>query len=174
MEEEQYIEFITNTLSQYKKYSDRLTSDTTEVHPQDVQYLLANYQSTKFGLLAETQKRLQYFRQLERQYNRWWNDKVSIARKELLSKMPAGKFPALKEYSIKAQEDAGEEYNEWQEKLGEAQDKYEFLKGLKSDWDSFQWIISMLNDNMKSELKSLLLDRDYKPTVPKVRLKKDN
>ncbi len=163
--EDSYIKYVIDTINQYKKYSDKLTRDEFEVFPEDVQNILANYQSVKFGILAELNRRMRVIRTLKRKYNDWWNDKVSIARRELLSTMPSGKFPALKEYSIKAQEDNSKEYNKWQEDLQEAEDKYDFMKMVKADWDSFQWTISALNDNMKSELKSLCVDRDYKPKV---------
>lgn len=163
--EDAYIKYVLETIEKYKKYSDRLTRDESEVFPEDVQNILANYQSVKFGILAELNRRMRAIRTLKRKYNDWWNDKVSIARRELLSTMPSGKFPALKEYSIKAQEDNSLEYNKWQEDLQEAEDKYDFMKMVKADWDSFQWTISALNDNMKSELKSLCVDRDYKPKV---------
>jgi len=163
--EDSYIKYVIDTINQYKKYSDKLTRDEFEVFPEDVQNILANYQSVKFGILAELNRRMRVIRTLKRKYNDWWNDKVSIARRELLSTMPSGKFPALKEYSIKAQEDNSKEYNKWQEDLQEAEDKYDFMKMVKADWDSFQWTIGALNDNMKSELKSLCVDRDYKPKV---------
>jgi len=163
--EDEYIKYVLETIEKYKKYSDKLTRDEFEVFPEDVQNILANYQSVKFGILAELNRRMRVIRTLKRKYNDWWNDKVSIARRELLSTMPSGKFPALKEYSIKAQEDNSKEYNKWQEDLQEAEDKYDFMKMVKADWDSFQWTIGALNDNMKSELKSLCVDRDYKPKV---------
>lgn len=170
--DDEYLEFIMSTLSIYKKYSDRLLTDTQEVFPQDVQYLLANYQSAKLGLLAETQRRLRFFRKLKIQYNQWWNTKVSDARRELIANQKSGsKFPALKEYSIKAQEDAGAEYDEWQSALGDAEDKYDFMKSLKGDWDSFQFILQILNSNMTSELRSLSIDR---MSAPKVRQKRED
>ena len=43
--------------------------------------------------------------------------------------------------------------------------KYDFLKMLKTDWDGLQWILQILNSNMTSELRSLCVDRDYKPKV---------
>lgn len=163
--EDSYIKYVIDTINQYKKYSDKLTRDEHEVFPEDVQNVLANYQSVKFGLLLELNRRMRVLRTLKRNYNNWWNDKVSKARSELLSTMPAGKFPALKEYSIKAQEDNSVEYNKWQEDLQEAEDKYDFLKMLKTDWDGLQWILQILNSNMTSELRSLCVDRDYRPKV---------
>ena len=168
--QDEYVVFIMEKLNEYKKFSDKLLGDTYEVHPQDLQYVLANYQSVKFGCLAELQRRMRNFKTAKRQYAQWWNAKVAIARNELLSTMPSGKFPALKEYSIKAQEDNFKEYDEWQERIQDAEDKYEFLKMLKTDWDSFQWILSTLNSNMTSELRSLSVDRDYQ-SKPKVRRK---
>jgi hypothetical protein len=161
--EDSYIEFVVSTLNKYKVFSDRLINSDVEVLPQDVQYVLAHYQSTKFGILLEVQRKMRLIRTIKRQYDKWWNEKVSKARAELLSKMPAGKFPALKEYSIKAQEDNVQEYDDWQEKIQQAEDEYDFVKMLKSDWDSFQFVIQILNSNMTSELKSLCMDRDYKP-----------
>ena len=172
--EDEYIKYVLETIEKYKKYSDRLTRDEFEVFPEDVQNILANYQSVKFGILAELNRRMRVIRTLKRKYNDWWNDKVSIARRELLSTMPSGKFPALKEYSIKAQEDNSKEYNKWQEDLQEAEDKYDFMKMVKADWDSFQWTIGALNDNMKSELKSLCIDRDYNLNSKRIRVKKES
>jgi hypothetical protein len=164
-----YVKYVVETINTYKKYSDALRSDEYEIFPQDVQYAMANYQSVKFGLLLEYQRNFRYLKTLKRKYEAWWNSKVSDSRKILLSSMPAGKFPALKEYSIKAQEDNAQEYNEWQERIQDVEDKCDFLKMLKTDWDGFQFVLQMLNGNMQSELKSLHIDRDYQP---KVRIKR--
>ena len=170
--EDEYIKYVIDTINNYKKYSDKLARDEHEVFPEDVQNALANYQSVKFGILLELNRRMRVLRTCKRNYNNWWNDKISKARSELLSTMPAGKFPALKEYSIKAQEDNSVEYNKWQEDLQEAEDKYDFIKMLKSDWDSFQFVLQILNSNMVSELRSLCVDRDYS-IKPKTRTRKE-
>ncbi len=169
--QDNYVQYVIDTVNRYKKYSDRLLYDDAEVFPQDVQYILANYQSVKFGLLTEYQRNLRHLKTLKRKYESWWNSKVSDARKVLLANMPAGKFPALKEYSIKAQEDNVDEYNDWQFQMQESEDKVDFLKMLKADWDGFQFIIQILNGNMQSELKSLCIDRDY-TSRPKERVRK--
>lgn len=171
--QDEYVEFVLKSINDYKKFSDKLLGDTYEVHPQDLQYILANYQSVKFGCLAELQRRMRNNKTIKRKYAQWWNEKVSSARGELLSTMPSGKFPALKEYSIKAQEDNAKEYDDWQEKIQDAEDKYDFLKMLKTDWDSFQFILSTLNSNMTSELRSLSVDRDYQ-SKPKTRTKRED
>ena len=105
-------------------------------------------------------------------YNDWWNDKVS--KQEGNYYLTIVLVNPSKEYSTKAQEENSIEYNKWQEDLQEAEDKYDFMKMVKSDWDSFQFVISSLNDNMKSELKSLCIDRDYNPNQTRVRVKKES
>jgi len=153
------------SINEYKKYSDELNSNIREVSPQTVQYLLSNYQSTKFGLLAETMRRKSNFRQLNRQFKSWWNTKLSDAKKVLT--VDGKKFPAVKDYTVKATEDSKTEYDDWQDKLQESEDKYEFIKLLRDDWNSFQFVLGMLNDNMKSELRSLNVDRLEKPVRQK-------
>lgn len=171
----EYVDFVLKSIETYRNYSDKLTSDDFQVYPQDVQYLLASYQSAKFGLLAEKHRRLQHWRLLSRQFKRWWNTKVDEARTELTANIKAGgKFPALKEYSIKAEEAHKQEYSDWQDRVEDAEDKYKFMEDLKKDWDEFQTILSSLNSNMKSELKSLSIDRyETKPVTLRTRIKKD-
>ena len=72
--QDEYVEFIMEKLNEYKKFSDKLLGDTYEVHPQDLQYVLANYQSVKFGCLAELQRRMRNFKTAKRQYAQWWNE----------------------------------------------------------------------------------------------------
>ena len=83
--EDEYIKYVLETIEKYKKYSDRLTRDEFEVFPEDVQNILANYQSVKFGILAELNRRMRVIRTLKRKYNDWWNDKVSIARRTIIN-----------------------------------------------------------------------------------------
>lgn len=155
--EESFIDFVLKSIDDYKKYSDELNSNIREVSPQTVQYLLSIYQSTKFGLLAETQRRKSNYRQLNRQFKSWWNTKLSDSKKLLT--VDGKKFPAVKDYTVKAEEDNKIDYTEWQDKLQDAEDKYEFIKLLRDDWNSFQFILQILNSNMCSELRSLNIDR---------------
>ena len=157
----EYIEFVMTTIANYRKYSDRLTSDLSEVHPQDVQYILANYQSVKLGLLSEVGRRQSAYRQMKRQFNLWWNTCTSVARTELIANITkGGKYPAVKDYTLQAEENNKEEYARRQEELQNAEDKLEFMKSLRDDWGSFQYILQVLNSNMTSELRSLSVDRD--------------
>lgn len=159
---DEYVEFVLTSISNYKKYSNELESDPREIHPQDVQHLLAVYQSAKLGLLADLQRRKSNFRQLNRQFKAWWSSKLLEAKDKLT--LPGKKYPAVKDYTVQAECDHAVEYEEWQTKLQDAEDKYEFMKLLKDDWDSFQKTLCTINDNMKSELRSLSVDRyDTKP-----------
>jgi len=174
-ENSEYVEFVLKSIETYKKYSDKLTSDEFQVFPQDVQFILASYQSAKFGLLAEKHRRLQYFRQLTRQFKNWWNTQVADARRELIANQTKGaKYPAVKDYTLQAEENNKDAYSAWQDKLQDAEDKYKFMEDLKEDWDSFQKILYSLNDNMKSELRSLSIDRyETKPVTLRTRIKKE-
>lgn len=156
----EYVEFVLATVENYKKYSDRLTSDLSEVHPQDVQYILANYQSVKLGLLSEVGRRQSAYRQMKRQFNSWWNTCISTARTELIANIvKGGKYPAVKDYTLQAEENNKLEYAQKQESLQNAEDKLEFMKSLRDDWDSFLKLLLALNSNMCSELRSLSVDR---------------
>lgn len=155
--QDEYISWVLSTIDKYKKDVDIIHNG--EVPPWEIQKLLATYYTTQLGLIAEYQRNKRSISTIKRQYNAWWNSKVSEARKTLLSTMPTGKFPALKEYSIKAQEDNEEEYNNWQEKIQQAEDKTDFMKQLLDSWSSFLNVIINLNKNMVSELRSLTVDR---------------
>lgn len=154
---DEFISFVTESISTYRKYTDELNSNIREVNPVTVQYLLANYQSTKFGLLLEVQCRKNDFRKLNRQFKSWWTTKLLEAKRKLT--IDGKKFPAVKDYTVQAEEDNKVEYTDWQDRLQESEDKYEFMKLLRDDWNGFQFILQILNDNMKSELRSLNVDR---------------
>lgn len=163
-----FLQWVKSTIDQYKDKTKMVQNG--EVPPWEIQRLLSDYQQTFYGLLFIYQKEKRSISTLDRQFKAWWNSKISDARKELLSKMPAGKYPALKEYSIKAQEDNETEYNEWQEKIQEAQDRTDFLKMLLDNWNTFQNILINLNKNMCAELSSLSVeDREQR----RVRQKKE-
>lgn len=157
----EYIEFVLSSINNYKKYTDELNSDIREIHPEDVQHLLAIYQSTKLGILSDLQRRKSNFRKLNRQFKAWWSSKLLEAKDKLT--IPGKKYPAVKDYTVQSECDNAVEYEDWQNKLQDAEDKYEFMKLLKEDWDSFQKTLCTINDNMKSELRSLSMDRYEKP-----------
>ena len=156
MEQDSYIEWVMSVIEKYKK--DVSIIHNGEVPPYEIQRLLADYYRNHLALIAEYQRNKRSISTIKRQYNAWWNSKVSSARQELLSKMPAGKFPALKEYSIKAQQDNEEDYNDWQEKIQQAEDKTDFMKTLLDSWSSFLNVLINLNKNMTAELRSLTVD----------------
>lgn len=161
---DEYIEFVLQSIANYKKYTDELNSDIREIHPEDVQHLLAIYQSTKLGILSDWQRRKSNYRQLNRQFKKWWSSKLLESKDKLT--IPGKKYPAVKDYTIQAECDNAQEYEDWQNKLQDAEDKTEFMKLLKEDWDSFQKTLVTINDNMKSELRSLCMDRFERQDKP--------
>jgi hypothetical protein len=168
MTEDKYIEFVMKTIENYKKYSDRLISDENEIFPQDLQFVLANYQSVKFGLLLELSRRNREFNLAKRSFDSWWNSKLLEAKQKLTG--DSKKFAAVKDYTIQAAEDSKEEYDQKKNELQDLEEKYEFLKLLRSDWDSFMFVLQMLNKNMTSELQSLRTDRDFSQDIRPIRM----
>lgn len=167
---DEYVEFVTTSINNYKKYSDELNSNISEINPQTIQYLLASFQSTRLGLLLDVQRRKNDYRKLNRQFKSWWSTKLLEAKRKLT--VDGKKFPAVKDYTVQATEDYKTEYDDWQDKLQEAEDKYEFMKTLRDDWNSFQFILQILNSNMVSELRSLNIDRIQTLEIPRAREKK--
>jgi len=163
-ESDYYIKFVSDTLKQYRTYADRLTSDEHEIFPQDIQYLMAIYQSAKLGLLSLSHMKFRTFRLLKRKFTSWWNTKVSESRAELIANIPkGGKYPAVKDYTLQAEERYKDEFNAWQDQLQDAEDEYNFVEELRKDWSGFDKILTNLNYNMCSELRSLSMDREIKP-----------
>jgi len=164
-----YIKFVMESIAQYKKYSDRLTRSDKELDPCDMQFILTRYHSAKLGLLAEMSRKRRIFKLLDRSFKLWWNSCL-LASKEKLT-IPGKKYPAVKDYTVQAEEDNKDVYSQKQEELQEAEEEYEFLKLLKEDWNSFQFTLQTLNDNMKSEMRSLSLDNSemFTEEKPKTR-----
>jgi hypothetical protein len=162
-----YIKWIMDTIAHYKKYADILTRSEVELDPPTIQKLLAQHQKIRFSLLAEKHRRLRLWTVAKRNFNSWWNSCLFEAKKSLTT--PTGKFPAVKDYTVKGQEDNKEEYNKRLEELEDFESKYNFLEELKKDWEAFHFNLNALNDNMKSELKSLCFDNYKYDDAPKTR-----
>jgi hypothetical protein len=160
---DKYIKFVTESINTYKQYTDRLIKSESILQPYDVQYILAHYQTVKSGLLSEMCRRKRLYKIADRNFKLWWNSCLLAAKNSLTG--DGKKYVAVKDYTIQAEENNKEEYIKRQEEVQDAEEMYEFIKSLKSDWDSFQFILQMLNDNMKSELRSLTLDgrETYEP-----------
>lgn len=170
-ETDKYIEYVQTTMDQYKKFADELTKDEFQVTPQSLQYVLANFETVRLGILMEVQRRNREFRVAKRQFNSWWNSKLLEAKRKLT--IDGKKYPAVKDYTVQATEDSKEEYDQKQDELQDLEDKFEFVKQLREDWNSWQYILTVLNDNMKSELRSLCIDRFDSPAKP-TRVPKNN
>jgi len=157
LNKDNYVKFVMDSISTYKAYTDRLTKSDVELQPYEVQYILAHYQSAKMGLLSEVFRQRRVYKMLERNFKSWWNSCLLNAKKSLTGE--GKKYVAVKDYTVQAEENNKEAYQQKQDELADAEERYEFLKALKVDWDSFQFTLQTLNDNMKSELRSLTLDR---------------
>lgn len=153
---DEYIVWVMTILDQYK--TDVNMIHDKEIPPWEIQRLLGTFQTTLYGLIAEYQRNKRSIATYNRKFKTWWNTKVSDARRELLATLPAGKFPAQKEYAIIAEETNKIEYDEWQEKIQDAQDKTDFMKSMVESWNSFLNVVINLNKNMTAELRSLGVD----------------
>lgn len=162
-----YIEWILTTIENYKKYSDILTRSDVQLDPPTIQHLLAQHQSVRFGLLAEKHRRLRLWTLAKRNFNSWWNSCLYAAKASLTG--DGKKYVAVKDYKVQAEETNKEEYNKRLEEVEDAESRYNYISEIKKDWDAFHFNLAEMNDNMKSELKSLCFNNFKYNEEPKVR-----
>lgn len=161
-----YIQFVEEQIDRFQKNTALVSKD--QIFPETLNRALAEYGVTSAALISEYQRAKLDHYQIESEFQDWWDDKVSRAKAEILEDITGKKYPAFKEYELKAKQDNLTAYRDYQDRLVTAERKVSFLQRLLETFKKQDQILVNLSLNMRSELKALSLE-DRMNSNPKKR-----
>jgi hypothetical protein len=154
-----YINFVNEQVEKYKKNLKLIDENVNEVTPHMINTALSSYGTINLMLIAEYNRKKTEFRQVEMDYEEWWDEKFSTMRKEMQEGIESKSVKiGMKEVEIEVRVKYKEEYKEWQSKLFKAEQQISFFQRLLDLWKRMDNTLTQISFNMRSELKSLSLD----------------
>lgn len=123
---------------------------------------LSMYYDVGLTLTAEYQREKINHLQTQRDFERWWDEKFELCRKEILEEYADSKSikPAVKEFETRVRTKFAEEYNDWQDKIAESEAKERFVLRLIGNLERYDKILVTIANNMRTEMRSLsVIDR---------------
>jgi hypothetical protein len=158
-EEHSFINYVQQTIKDLEDKMITVRGDI--VYPVEVDRVMATYTRTGLGLLSIQAKYIELYDKVAKDYDLWYSEKFVICRDKLAGDgRSKTKFPSQKEIECQIKHDYKEEYNRMYTNLLNIQHKKDFLKRLIAQWDKEQWMVSGVNDNLKSERKQIKLGQE--------------
>jgi hypothetical protein len=169
---ENYIQYVMKKTSEYEK-NVTLVNENNEITPELLNRALAEYIPISFAIISEYQRAKSDKFIIERKYNDWYNFKFVEVRKKMIEEIDNSKTIkiAVKEIEAQITVDYNKDYNEWQEKIAEADFRVSFLRRILDQMKKFDSILTNLSNNLRQEIRSFSLqDRiNNDPTKNKIR-----
>lgn len=155
---EEYIEFVNEMISKYKKIGD-LVDSNSQITPSALNTALALYFNTSMALIGEYQREKISYEAEKLEFQLWDDEKFKEAKNEVLSQYKDTKIkPALKEFETHKRL---ANKNEWLIKnlsLSKAESRMRFLLRMLETLKSYDRILTTIANNMRTELSSLSIE----------------
>ena len=153
-----YIEFVNDHVARYHQYTE-LVRDAIEITPEVINTALVNYGKVYDMLIAEYYRKKADLKEVQMNYEEWWDDKFCTVRRDINKYDVAGtKWLSKQEIESEVRNQNKEEYKKWQSQLFKAEQESNFLSRKLEQWKKLDNILINISFNMRSELKSLSLE----------------
>lgn len=155
----EYVQFVVEEVDKYKKATVLVDQDADEVTPRTINTALSNYGTINLMLIAEYNRKKAELRQVEMDYEEWYDDKFSKVRQQMMSEFEGKTVKiAVKEFETEVRVRNKTEYKEWQAKIFKAEQQVSFFRRMLDMWKKMDGVLLNISYNMRSEMKSLSLD----------------
>jgi len=155
---ERYIAFVEKTIGQFREMGSLLRED--EVDTPSLNKALASYYDVSLSLNSEYQRQKIEHSQLELDYQQWYDEKFTEAKRAVLNEYANSKSikPSVKEFEVQLRSENQAAWREWQDRLTELDARVQFLLRLRELLNKYDNILSTLSYNIRSEMKSLSIE----------------
>lgn len=167
-DKEEYLKYVEEKIKYIERYMAIIKND--EITPQVINHALANHGSIQDWLIKEFEHIQLDYTDLKEDYQAVFDEWVIEARNKLNEKRVSSKFASNSEIEGQARVDHREEYIKWKRKLMIMEQKMNFYRRIRDNWEAQRDILSNLSWNTRAELRSLNTE-DYVNNVSKKRMK---
>jgi len=129
----------------------------TEVNFGLLQECLIEHTAIYFDLVAtETLSRNELQRK-KKEFEMWFAEKYVAKRMEVnRPDLSAQKWANAKEFDYMIRAENKEKYSTFMEEIEELEQNLSFVEGLKKGWDTYNYTLSTLSNNVRKEVDSIL------------------
>lgn len=153
-----YIEYVQETINKFSSIGDLVQND--EISPNRLNKALGQFYDISLSLNAEYQRQKIQHAELETDYQIWYDNAFTEAKKIVLEENESSKSakPAMKEYEVKMRTVFKSEWREWNLALKKSEAKTQFLLRLRETLNKYDNILTTIAYNMRSEMKALSIE----------------
>jgi len=158
----EYMDFV-QSIQQKVNSVGSLVSGNEEVTPFAVNRALALYYNTNLELIRMYEEQKVRHLDIQNDFEQWYDEKFEECRDEIMNMYEnvGGKSvkPAAKEYDTRVKTKYSAEYNRRKKALDVAESRVSYLRKLFEILKRYDTILTTISYNMRSELKSLSIEK---------------
>ena len=158
----EYMDFLQSIQEKVKSVGN-LVSGNEEVTPFAVNRALALYYNTNLELIRVYEEQKVRHLDIQNDFEQWYDEKFEECRDEIINMYEnvGGKSvkPAAKEYDTRVKTKYSAEYNRRKKALDVAESRVNYLRKLFEILKRYDTILTTISYNMRSELKSLSIEK---------------
>lgn len=152
-----YEKFVRNSMKQYEALTDLIHDN--EITPYVLNKALASYFKIHLSVITEYQILKSKFQIQTLGYKEWYAEKLEEAKEQVISEYSKSAKPAKYEFENRVQVLYKTEMREKQLELFETENNMKMLSKVLDALKRYDNVLCQLSNNMRSELKSLSLEK---------------
>ena len=163
---DKYVSYVQEQIKKMLVGLEVIDFHTQEITPDKINTALANFTPVNLMLNAEYQRLLKQQKDQEKEFRKW-SDRKFVETKAVMSEGLAKSVKLSKaEIDIQVRFENEKEYEDFEDQEQELEMKVDYVKKLLDQWKDHAWVLRALSDNMRTELKTLNIERSMETFDP--------
>lgn len=152
---ESYIEEVQSQIEKFKEYLEIFDDYSNEISPEKLNKALAHFSQVNFSLNAEYQRFRAELKNLEADFQEWFDKKFIETKTKLLEGKTSSYKLSQSEIETQLRAENQKEHRQFFDKVTESKMKTDFLERLMKQWSEHGYNLKVISDNLRSELRHI-------------------
>jgi hypothetical protein len=158
---DEYIDFTEKTIDYIKSTLSIFKNKTTEIPPDQINDILANYYGMSTWLTEQYEIETIHYKHEQQEYKVWWAEKIRAASNSLNTGRIQSKYANATETESEAINNNKDEYILKNDNLIIKERRVSLFKHLLESWKDILSVAITLASNSRADMKSLGIERIY-------------
>jgi len=166
---DRYVNYVQDQIKKMVSGLEVIDSRTEEITPNKINTALAYFTPVNLMLNAEYQRLKKEHQDYKKYFRKWQDAKFVEVKKEMYVGVAKSVKLSKAEIETQVRVDYAKEYEEMEDLEQELEMKVDYVKLLLDQWGAHAWILRALSDNMRTEMKTLNIERSmdsFDPLAP--------
>lgn len=166
---DRYVSYVEEQIKKMVVGLEVIDFQTNEITPNKINTALANFTPINLMLNAEYQRLRKEEQDVKKDFRKWSDIKFVETKDRMMKNVSKSVKLSKVEIDIQVRYDSTEEYDEFENHLQELEMKVDYVERLLDQWKDHAWVLRALSDNMRTELRTLNIERSmdsFDPLAP--------